>query len=160
MLIVYDAQSLSIISISAVHPQNGLLNERELKPKLSEPLPKGQDTLYVSEPATIESVLSSLEVGAKITIDADLNVIADTPVDAYVNPKNPCSGEIVNVNALLPADSKDAEITFLLEGGQAYTEPQTNGHAEHDFKFLNPGVYYVAASSVSHGVKRVEVVVT
>lgn len=76
MLMVYSVDTREIVSISGVRPYGRQLSEEELDVKLCEPLPPGQATYNVKDPALIDQIWRAVDAGIGIRPQFD----GDTPV--------------------------------------------------------------------------------
>lgn len=105
----------------------------------------------IMQAATVELVLDPQGNATGVQVYPRLSASA-SPNPAAVNAT-------VTITATLPADTPDTSVTFQVEGGQAYTEPVTQGQASHAYAFAQSGVYRIAVSSVHHGTAIVEVTI-
>lgn len=164
MLIVYEIATLSIVSISGVRPMGRFVSDEEKGVALVDPPLPGQAEYRVTDEATIDKIWASVDAGATVELVSDgkgnvVGVRPYKPIAASASPIPASVNAVVEVTATLPADTPDAEVTFVVDGGAPVTEPVAQGTATHAYAFTAPGIYRITVSSQHHGAAVVEVTV-
>lgn len=162
MLIIYQDEAIQ--GISGPRPGGRKLSEAEKIVELVEPLPPGHSTIAVKDEALMDAVWNSYDAGAKIGLILDdqgnaIGVKPFTPITVKAVPSPASVNEIVEVIAILPSDTQDAQVTFQVEDGSAIVEDVKDGQVSHAYVFTSLGTYRIQVSSANHGRAVVEVVV-
>lgn len=101
-----------------------------------------------------------MEVGSAIVSPGDWHLngmFVPRLFNLAADPNPAAAGQAITVRATLPPGTPDTEVTFQVEGGQAYVKPVTGGQASHTYAFASPGIYQIMVSSAHHGPRKMEV---
>lgn len=162
MRVVYRTADKRIVSTSGISsigdPEPGMEIDRNVVPNIG-----GQASDYaeitVSDIKAREMYNSPTYELAATLQGTDDDVICYQYLSATVAPNPVAVNTATTVTANLPPGSPDAQVTFQVQGGAAYTEPVANLKASHAFAFASAGTYQVAVSSAHHGTAWVGVIV-
>lgn len=161
MLIVYDTTTLDVISVSGFRMPADAEDIDNIA--LIDGLPDGQAEMRIYDFEEAAKIWASHDAGAKIEVvtNEQGNAVVKplAPIAAKAEPNPVHVDEIVEVTAILPADTRDTEVAFQVENGSAIAEGIVDGQANHAYVFVSPGTYRIQVSSVNHGRAVAEVVV-
>lgn len=111
MLIIYNFEN-KIVGISGAIPRGRNLSDAEKTVILVEPLPPGHSTIGIKDETLMDAIWVSHDAGAGIELVLDeqgnaVGVRPLTPIAIKADPNLVHADEIVEIAAMLPADTQD-----------------------------------------------------